>query len=104
MTSRPHPFRSNKLLAALVILISLVLSGLGVQYIVEQLAPETHGRFGVAGPFFGAAAQQVGLGMVLLGLLPLSVFARTAKGAALFGSLVLAAVVANILVGRALWQ
>ena len=104
MENRPNPFRSNPVVAFLLLLISLVISGFGILHMATGYAPGRFTRLGYAQPLYDASAQQFGLSIVLLGLLPLCLLARTGKQAAWAAALLVAAFGLNLIAGASLWE
>lgn len=81
----PTPRRIPLLVKALAVLMTAVVSGLGLLALITAHAPERSTRYGMAGPLDGADAQAFGLSMVCFGLIPLMFLARTARGALWIG-------------------
>lgn len=68
-------------------LISLVFVSVGALAFLAEHSPQRSTRFGLAGPFYGPDAQEIGILTTMIGLMPLMVFARTARQAATLGTL-----------------
>ncbi|MFP5402129.1 MAG: hypothetical protein ACLGH1_09300 [Gammaproteobacteria bacterium] len=73
---RPDPL--SKFLFAF---ISLTAVAVGALAVVSEYAPTRSTRFGMAGPLFDRDAVRFGVTVILAGLAPLGVFARSARGA-----------------------
>ena len=67
--------------------ISATCFAVGLAAILTEYAPASSTRFGLTGPLFGDNAKLFGIISVLVGLLPLLIFCKTAKQASIFGSL-----------------
>ena len=78
-TQAPHP-----LVRALCVLMTAVFSGSGLLSVFTEYAPERSTRLGMMGPLLGDAAVSFGITIAIFGLMPLTVFARTPRGAGLF--------------------
>ena len=78
------PQRHSLLTRILFLLITLVVSGMGALSFITSYAPARSTRFGIAGPLFGQVAQDFGLAIFVIGLLPLAIFARGSKQAGWF--------------------
>jgi hypothetical protein len=76
------------LVRIVAVLMTLVVSGLGALSFFSSYAPGRSTRFGYAGPLFGDAARDFGLAIFVVGLLPLALFARSAKQAGWFAGMV----------------
>lgn len=76
------------LVKALAVLMTCVVSGLGLLAMVTAHAPERWTRYGLVAPLEGDVARSFGLSMVLFGLLPLMLLARTQKQAMWIGVVV----------------
>ena len=68
--------------------MTLVFSGLGALSYWSSYTPERSTRFGLAGPLLGEAAQDFGLAIFVIGLLPLAFFAKNAKQAGGFAAVI----------------
>ena len=90
-----HPSDSRKQPAALArvaaLLITLGVSGLGALSYFSSHAPARWTRFGDSGPLSGETARDFGLAIFVIGLLPLAFFARSAKHAGWFATIVVVA-------------
>lgn len=73
---RPDPL--SKFLFAL---ISLTAVAVGALAVVSEYAPARSTRLGMAGPLFDRDAVLFGVTVILAGLAPLGIFARSARGA-----------------------
>lgn len=73
---RPDPL--SKFLFAF---ISLTAVAVGALAVVSEYAPARSTRFGMAGPLFDSDAVLFGVTVILAGLAPLGIFARSARGA-----------------------
>jgi hypothetical protein len=83
----------------LAVLMTCVVSGLGLLAIYTRHAPERWTRLGYAAPLEGDEATVFGLSLFFLGLLPLMLFARTPKAAMVFGTIVGTLTVLTVFVG-----
>ena len=72
----------------LAVLMTGVVSGLGLLAMITAYAPERWTRYGLAGPLEGDVARSFGVSIFLFGLLPLMLVARTQKQAMWFGVVV----------------
>ena len=81
------------------LLITVVLSGLGILAINTGYVSGRWTRFGYAQPLFGTDAKLFGCVLVLLGLLPLLFFAKSARQAALLGTVLFVLLMAFIFGG-----
>lgn len=70
------------------VLMSLVVSSVGLLAVVTEVAPERSTRFGMSGPLLGDPAIWWGVVVFLAGLLPLSMLMGTARRAGWFGGIV----------------
>lgn len=75
-------------LRLLAMLMTLVVSGIGLLAVFTQYAPERWTRFGYTAPLEGHVATVFGLSVFFFGLLPLMLTARSPRTAAVFGSVV----------------
>lgn len=76
--------RSAKILFGL---ISFVFVSVGALAFFTEYSPQKSTRFGLVGPFYGPEAMDIGILTMMIGLMPLIVFARTAKQAAILGTI-----------------
>ncbi len=83
------PKKQPLLARILALLITLVFSGVGALSFFSLYAPARSTRFGYAGPLFGQVAQDFGLAIFVIGLLPLAIFARSSKQAGWFLAVIL---------------
>ena len=93
--SQPIPI-AVKLLA---VLMTFVVSGMGVLAVATHYAPERSTRFGFVTAMHGAQADAFGITIFLAGLLPLSLLLGTARRAGWFGSIVGLLMLASLLIG-----
>lgn len=70
-------------------LMSLVFVGVGALAVWTEHAPEVSTRHGMAGPLEGSAAVHFGVTVMLMGLMPLALWARTPQGAGWWATLTL---------------
>lgn len=88
----PRPQRRPPAAARwLGVLMCVVISGLGLVSILAQHHHGRNTRFGTELWLEGAAAVRMGWGLVLLGLMPLALCARSARAAAWWAGLTMAA-------------
>lgn len=73
--------RPDLLSKFLFALISLTAVAVGALAVVSEYAPARSTRFGMAGPLFDRDAVLFGVTVILAGLAPLGIFARSARGA-----------------------
>lgn len=71
----------------IMLAISIVCISIGLLAYLTEFAPERSTRFGLVGPFFGIDAKVIGAITLLIGLLPLLFFCKSAKQVATLGSL-----------------
>lgn len=90
--SQPIP-TAAKLIA---MLITFVVSGLGVLAILSHYAPAQSTRYGLIPALHGAQADSFGVTMFFVGLLPLGLLLGTARRAGWFGGIVGLFVVASL--------
>ncbi len=83
----------------LCVLMTLVVSGVGLLAVITEYAPARATRQGVVGPLDGSQATWFGVTVLLAGLLPLAMLMGTARRAAWFGGIVSGLVVASLFVG-----
>lgn len=82
------PTKQPVLVRVLAVVMTLVFSGLGALSYFSSYTPERSSRFGMTAPLYGDAAQDFGLAIFLIGLLPLALFAKNAKQAGWFGAVI----------------
>lgn len=82
MKDQGPPIRDKPALMAPIIMSALIVSGLGVFQILSGYVAGGTTGLGYAGPIVGAGAQQFGVSVIILGLLPLCPLARTWRWAA----------------------
>ncbi len=85
--------RSAKILFGLM---SFVFVSVGALTFLTEYSPQRSTRFGLAGPFYGPEAQEIGILTMMIGLMPLIVFARTARQAATLGALLIFGFIATL--------
>jgi hypothetical protein len=91
------------LVRGLSALTSFVVSGFGFVVFLTAHAPERWGRFGHVTALAGADARQFGISIILLGLLPLMLWAKTPNGAAWLGATTAVMLLLNVFFGAGLW-
>lgn len=100
MNKSPQPMKKiPPLAAACLVVLSLVTCAVGIGAMVGGYAPERSTRFGMAGALFGSQALWFGASVVVLGLLPLVVFARSPRAVAWLGAGLGLLLVATIALG-----
>lgn len=100
MTSRkPLQLPAPLHVRLLVILMSCVISGLGVLALVSGHVEERWTRYGHTAALDGAPAQSFGLSIFFFGLLPLMLAARSPRSAMWIGSLAAGLGVLSVLAG-----
>lgn len=87
----------------LAVLMSLVVSGIGLLSIVSEHAPERSTRFGIAGALDGEPAVTFGAVVFLIGLLPLGLLAPSKRATGWFMSTV-SAVALGVLFSALYWR
>lgn len=100
LSARP---RISRLVRGLAICLAVVVSGLGLAILWSDYAAERMTRFGLASALHGSDARQFGSTLLLAGLLPLMLLARTPRAAAWIGSLLGTALLLNVFFGARLW-
>ena len=83
----------------LAVLMTIVVSGLGLLAMITAYAPERWTRYGLVGPLEGDVARSFGVSIFLFGLLPLMLIARTQKQAMWIGVVVGTLGVASVFAG-----
>lgn len=83
----------------LAVLMTLVVSGLGVLAFATHYAPERSTRYGIVPALQGAQAEAFGITIFIAGLLPLALLMGSPRRAGWFGGLVVVLVVASLFVG-----
>ncbi|MEQ1721214.1 MAG: hypothetical protein ABL887_08920 [Nitrosomonas sp.] len=68
--------------------ISIVCIGLGSLHIMEEYVPASWTRYGYVSAIYGNDAKIFGVLLMLMGLLPLMFFAKNARQAGIFGTIV----------------
>ena len=96
------PKKHSLLERILFVLITLVVSGMGALSFFTSYAPARSTRFGIAGPLFGQVAQDFGLAIFVVGLLPLAIFARSAAQAGWFLAIIFVSFLAAVFLPLAL--
>lgn len=96
------PKKHSLLARILFFLITLVVSGMGALSCFSQYAPARSTRFGYTAPLFGQVAQDFGLAIFVIGLLPLAIFARSAAQAGWFLALIFVLFLAAVFLPLAL--
>ena len=94
-TSQPIPL----VVKVLAVLMTLVVSGIGVLAFATQYAPSRSTRYGIIPALQGAQAEAFGITIFIAGLLPLALLMGSPKRAAWFGGLVAISIVASLFVG-----
>ena len=84
-----------KIMAAL---ISIVFIALGLLHIAEGYVPASWTRHGYVAAIYGADAKIFGAMVVLIGLLPLMFFAKNARQAGIFGTIIGSVLVSAIFI------
>jgi len=69
---------------ALFALIAAVFVGTGLLAVLTEYVPPASTRFGMTTGFAGEEAATIGIIAILLGMMPLGVFAKTARRAAVW--------------------
>ncbi|MGV8960288.1 MAG: hypothetical protein ACOH1V_07855 [Stenotrophomonas sp.] len=83
----------------LALLMTLVVSGIGVMAIATHYAPERPTRYGLIPALHGAQADAFGVTIFFAGLLPLGLLLGTAQRAGWFGFMVSLLVLASLFIG-----
>jgi hypothetical protein len=83
----------------LMLAISATCIVVGLAAISTEYSPAKWTRFGLAGPLFGKDAKLIGAISVLIGLLPLLFFCKSARQATTLGSLLFILLMATIFGG-----
>jgi len=83
----------------LAVLMTVVVSGLGVMAIATHYAPERSARYGLIPALQGAQADAFGLTIFFVGLLPLGLLLGSGKRAARFGCIVGALALGSLFIG-----
>ena len=83
----------------LAVLMTLVVSGIGVLAVATHYAPARSTRYGVLPALQGAQADAFGVTIVCAGLLPLGLLLGSARRAAWFGCIVGLLVLASLFIG-----
>lgn len=83
----------------IAVLITLVVSGMGVLVVATHYAPERSTRYGLMPSLHGAQADSFGVTIFLAGLLPLGLLLGTARRAGWFGCIVGILMLASLLIG-----
>lgn len=104
MKDQGLPFRKKPSLVAAFVLSSVTVSGLGLFHMLTGYVPGRPTRLGYAEPIFGIPAQQFGLSVAILGLLPLCLLTRTRRQAACAYGVLLGAVALNLAFGATIWE
>ena len=94
-SSQPIPI-AVKLIA---VLITIVVSGIGVLAVATHYAPERSPRYGLMPALHGAQADAFGVTIFFVGLLPLALLLGTSRRAGWFGCIVGLLVLASLLIG-----
>ena len=97
MNSPSQPIPTTVKLLAL--LMTLVVSGIGVMAIATHYAPERSTRYGLIPALHGAQADAFGVTIFFAGLLPLGLLMGTARRAGWFGCIVGLLILASLLIG-----
>ena len=94
-TSQPIP----AIVKVLAVLMTLVVSGIGVLAVATHYAPARSSRHGILPALHGAQADAFGITIFLAGLLPLGLLLGSARRAAWFGCIVVLLVLASLFIG-----
>lgn len=103
MTNRPAiELPAPLYIRLLAIVMTAVMSGLGLLALVTGHTEERWTRYGQAGPLEGVPAHAFGLAMFFFGLLPLALAMRTLKSAMWLATSSVALGLLSVLVGSIL--
>ena len=83
----------------LAVLITLVVSGIGILAVASHYAPEQSTRYGLMSALEGAQADAFGITVFFAGLLPLGLLLGSARRAGWFGCIVGLLIAASLLIG-----
>ena len=83
----------------LAVLITLVVSGIGILAVASHYAPEQSTRYGLMAALEGAQADAFGITVFFAGLLPLGLLLGSARRAGWFGCIVGLLIAASLLIG-----
>lgn len=83
----------------LAVLITLVVSGIGVLAVATHYAPQRWTRYGLMPALYGAQADAFGITVFFAGLLPLGLLMDSARRAGWFGCIVGLLIAASLLIG-----
>jgi len=100
---QPQVRRISPAIKAIFCLISLVVVSVGVMAIVTSYGPPRSTRWGVPSAVVGSEARHCGSSVALLGLLPLLSLSRSPRHAAILGTMLAVALLANIFLGVSIW-
>lgn len=104
MRDQGFPFRDKPGFVAAIVLSAVVVSGLGIFRMLTGYVPGWPTRLDYMEPIVGVTAQQLGLPVAILGLLPLCLLARTRRQATYAYAVLLAAVALKLAVWAAIWN
>ncbi|AFY75045.1 hypothetical protein Syn7502_03156 [Synechococcus sp. PCC 7502] len=91
------PNKEMPLAAKIIALsISIIFIGLGGLHIAQEYVPASWNRYGYIAPIDGNDAKIFGVLEILIGLLPLMFFAKNARQAGIFGTIVGSILVSSI--------
>ena len=88
----------------LALLITVVISGLGLLALINGYEPARLTPLGQTNPLFDGAARHFGSSMLLFGLLPLMLLANSKKHALWFGLSVATLAMINLFFGAPFWE
>lgn len=97
MNKTPQPI--PPVVKVLAVLMTFVVSGIGVLAFATEYAPERSTRHGIIPALQGAQAEAFGITIFIAGLLPLALLMGSRRRAGWFGALVAVLVVASLFVG-----
>ena len=83
----------------LAVLITLVVSGIGMLAVASHYAPQRWTRYGLIPALQGAQADAFGITVFFAGLLPLGLLLGSARRAGWFGCIVGLLIVASLFIG-----
>lgn len=86
----------------LAVVMTAVVSGLGVMHIVTEHVAERWTKHGYTGPLEGSAAEAFGLSMLFFGLLPLMLAAPSRRSAMWIAAAAVTGGLASLLLGALL--
>ena len=80
------PAKMSLTARCIALLIAIVIIFLGSCVLLDDYSPGRFTRFGYAAALKGAEARQFGFIMIMLGCLPLLMFCKTSRQAAMLGT------------------